>query len=221
MILRTKSEDVMTATVIGILKNLTPKKWLGHWLNESFQSEAFSDSQFNDLTFKLWTTLAPPAGLKQREGNSHPDLVISFDDKIIACEVKFTSPLSGGTSHSSKRNQLLRYIDVFADHFNAGQLFRKQVFVLTLTLEVPDLIKRYQSRELIARDLEDQGYSREYAEASAKAVNVGASTWRSLAILLTSRLEAFSVNPVEEAFVLDCIAYIWTKIGQAEAGTPT
>ncbi|MNX66963.1 hypothetical protein D3C86_980690 [compost metagenome] len=161
--------------------------------------------------------MAPPAGLKQREGNSHPDLVISFDDKIIACEVKFTSPLSGGTTNSSKRNQLLRYIDVFADHFNAGQLFRKQVFVLTLTLEVPELIKRYQSRELIAKDLEGQGYSREYGEATAEAVSVGASTWRSLAILLASRLEAFSVNPVEEAFVLDCIAYIWTKIGQAEA----
>lgn len=216
MLLRTTSEDVMTATVVGILKNLTPEKWLGHWLNESFQTEVFGDANFTDLTFDLWTTLSPPAGLKQREGDSHPDLVISFDDKVIACEVKFTSPLSGGTSHSSRRNQILRYIDVFAEHFNAGQLFRRQVFVLTLTLEVPDLVNRYRSKDLIAQDLEGLGYSREYAEGTASAVTVGFSTWRSLAVLLASKLETFSVNPVEECFVLDCIAYIWTKLGQVQ-----
>ena len=219
MLLRTTSEDVMTSTVVGILKNLTPQKWLGQWLNQSFQTEAFSKAKFDDLSFELWTSLTPPPGLKHREGDSHPDLVISFDDVVIGCEVKYTSPLSGGTSHSGKRNQVIRYIDVFSNHYNAGKLFGRQVYIMTLTLEVPELVNRYRLKELIAKDLVDLGYSRQYADDAANAVTVGASTWQTLAAVLVANLESFAVNSVELAFVLDCVSYIWTKISQAQAIT--
>lgn len=217
MLLRSSSEDVMTATVVGILKNLSPEKWLGYWLNETFQTNAFTTANFDGLAFELWTNLAPPPGLKHREGDSHPDLVISFDDVVIGCEVKYHAPLSSGTSHNRQRNQLIRMIDVFSSHYNSGTLFSRRVYVMTLTLEVPDLVNRYRLKELIAKDLMEQGYSRQYADDTAKSVAVGASTWQSLADCLIAHLDSFSVNPVEEAFVLDCVSYIWTKISQAKA----
>ena len=217
MLIRTTNEDVLTGTVVGILKNLDPQKWLGQWLNESFQTTAFTGSRFEGLDFELWATLAPPKGLKIKEGNSHPDLIIRFDDVVIGCEAKFMAPLSTGTSHCAKRGQLLRYIDVFSNHFSAGQLFRKKVYLMTLTLEVPDQVVRYRSKDLIIKDLFELGYSRRYAEDAANAVTIGASTWESLAGLLVRNLDAFSVNTVEEGFVLDCVSYIWTKIGQAQS----
>lgn len=217
MLLRTSSEDVMTATTVAILKNLSPEKWLGHWLNECFQVDTFTKARFEGLRFDLWSVLSPPPGFKHREGNSHPDLVITFDDVIIACEVKYSSPVSSGTSHRQDRNQILRYADVFHHHFNGGKLYHQQVYIMTLSLEVPDLILRYRSPELLIQDLIGLGYSRDYAESVANSVRIGASTWRSLATLLSANLGAFGVNSVEEAFVLDLVSYIWTKLAQVQA----
>jgi hypothetical protein len=217
MLLRTTSEDVVTATAFGILRNLTPAKWLGYWLNQSFETDAFTGAAFDELRFQLWPSLSPPPGLRYREGASKPDLIIRFDDVVVLVEAKYTASLSSGTTHNGNRNQLIRFLDALYHHYGGSSLFTKRCYLMTLTLEVPDLVKRYRSRENVVQDLMQFDCSRSAAEEMAASVTVGASTWNSLSSILAYRLEAFGDNPVEEAFALDVITYLAVKVAQVQA----
>lgn len=217
MLLRANSEDVFTATVFSILKNISPEKWLADWLNDAFHTQEFTGAQFENLVFELWPSLSPPPGLRHREGSSKPDLIIKFDDVVIMVEAKYTSPLSSGTAHHSGRNQVIRFLDVANHHFGGSNLFARRVYLMTLTLDIPELINRYQTKANVVQDLLTFDCNREAAERMADTVAVGASTWRSLSTVLARNLDAFGDNPVEEAFVLDAITYLVLKIGQAAA----
>ncbi|MBU6428573.1 MAG: hypothetical protein KGR26_06170 [Cyanobacteria bacterium REEB65] len=168
-----------------------------------------------DLRFDFWPALDPPPGLKHREGKSKADLAFHFANTVVVCEVKFMAQLSESTTHARKRNQLLRYADVFTQHYGRGRLFDRRLFIMTLTLDVPDLVRRYQQKSHICRDLIQNGYSEDYSQATAEAVTFGASTWDSLAAVLASKLDAFSENDTELAFTCDVIGYIATKVQQA------
>lgn len=215
MLLRANSEDLMTGTAVAVLKNLTPSKWLGAWLNEAFQTNEFDEARFDNLHFELWPSLTPPPGLKHREGSSKPDLIVTFDDAVIVVEAKYLADLSTGTTHHPHRNQLVRFVDVVYHHYGGSQLFPRRVYLMTLTLTVPALAKRYRDRTLLAQDLTLFGCSQPAAEAIASTVCIGSSTWDALGRVLASKLEAFQENSIEEAFVLDLITYLTLKTTQA------
>jgi hypothetical protein len=215
MLLRTNSEDLMTSSAVSILRNLTPSKWLGTWLNEAFRTNEFDDARYENLQFELWPSLTPPPGLKQREGSSKPDLIVTFDDAVIIIEAKYLADLSSGTAHHPHRNQLVRFVDVAYHHFGGSHLFPRRVYLMTLTLKVPALAKRYRDRTLLAQDLALFGCGQQAAEAIASTVHIGYSTWDALGRVLASKLDDFQENPIEEAFVLDLIVYLNLKTTQA------
>lgn len=214
MLVRASSEDVLVANIFAILKNLSPQKWLGQWLDRSFGTSDFERARFEDLQFEFWASLPPPPGLSHREGRSKPDLIIHFDDVTVLCEAKYHSPLSSGTAHHSGRNQLIRFIDVVDQQYGSASLFQRRLFVMTLSIEVPALVTRYRDSELVVADLTAFNCAPAAARAIADRVGVGASTWQMLAETLAAALDDFGENPVEEAFALDALAYLALKLSK-------
>ena len=72
LIVRTTSEDLLTANVFGILKNLDPKIWLtkilrewkGEDPGEAIKGKDFSRHTFENLSFEFWKQYRPPANRK-------------------------------------------------------------------------------------------------------------------------------------------------------------
>ena len=91
LILRSTSEDIITANVFGILKNLNPHIWLQGFLSEALHCD-FTSACFNNLKFEFWKKLSPPGNLSHKEGISEVDMVISFDNSIVLLEAN-TLPL--------------------------------------------------------------------------------------------------------------------------------
>jgi len=210
LILRATSEDLVTATVFGILKNLRPEKWLAPWLNEAFETTEFARVTFDDLAFQLWPSLKAPPGLPHREGASKPDLMISFDSTVVLIEAKYRSPLAANTSNGQGRNQFLRFLDCLHHHHGGATLFAKRLYAMTLTTTVPEIVNRYKDPGAVARDLTSFNCSPPSAAAIANAVKVGSSTWDDLAGILAGQLEEF--DDTEQAFALDVIVYLAHKL---------
>jgi hypothetical protein len=67
LIVSTTSEDLLTANVFGILKNLDPKIWLRKFLGEVIKGKGFNRHTFDNLSFELWKRYRSPANRKYRE----------------------------------------------------------------------------------------------------------------------------------------------------------
>ena len=114
LIVRTTSEDLLTANVFGILKNLDPTIWLRKFLGEAIKGKDFSRHTFENLSFEFWKRYHPPVNRKYREGFSEVDVTISFKDGIIFIDTRVLFELTVGV------------IDKVISHEHAKQiLFQK------------------------------------------------------------------------------------------------
>jgi Holliday junction resolvase-like predicted endonuclease len=117
LIARDTSEDLLTANVFGILKNLDPKIWLTKFLGEAIKGRDFSNHSFENLSFEFWRKYRPPINRKYREGISEVDITISYKDGVVFIEAKYLAPVNLRTTYDNRRDQVIRYLDLAAYHY--------------------------------------------------------------------------------------------------------
>lgn len=145
LVLRTQSEDLMTANVFGMLKHLPPHTWLAPLLNRALKTTRFSRSAFRDLRLSFWKDFDPPAARRGIEGPSEVDLAISFDDNLVFVEAKLGAEISQRTARDPKRDQVGRLLDVAREHCCRSQLFEREPFVVVIGMwrRPPAIMRRY------------------------------------------------------------------------------
>jgi hypothetical protein len=100
------SEDILTANVFGILKNLDPKVWLVSFLQNAchFSREEFpylyKDGNYSEFSVLLWHDFdQPPPWL---EGRTQADVLIELGDVAILIECKALASLQKRVSTNDK-----------------------------------------------------------------------------------------------------------------------
>jgi hypothetical protein len=105
-LVHTGSEDVLTGTVFGILRNFRPEVFLLPWLTAICHREFPS----GNWLFSFWEKQSLPGVPK--EGFSHIDLVITMPTAVIFVEAKLAATASQRTKYDPDRDQLTRNLDV-------------------------------------------------------------------------------------------------------------
>jgi len=116
------SEDALTWNVFRTFMKESSEKWF---------SELFPVKIDKDKYVKLyfWKEFPPPPGRTIPEGNTHVDLTVETDRKLIFVEAKYKSEISEHTNHDSERDQIIRNIDVGSYE---GQVRGKEFFFILL-----------------------------------------------------------------------------------------
>jgi hypothetical protein len=218
LIVRTTSEDLLTANVFGILKNLDPKVWLRRFLGEAIKGKDFSRHTFEGLSFEFWKRYHPPANRKYREGISEVDVTISYKDGIIFIEAKYLAPVSLRTSNDPRRDQVIRYLDLAAYHFlNHPDSVKEFYFVLIVDTEKPPwILTRYRYNQTLIKGLTNPGFFKPPVEAGRLlSKGIGWLSWNQLRRILEFIRGEFRTE-AERRFVDDLIVYLDHKIREGE-----
>ena len=146
LFVRTTSEDLLTANVFGILKNLDPKIWLTKFLGEAIKGKDFSCHTFENLSCEFWKRYRPLVNRKYREGVSEVDVTISYKDGVISIKAKYLAPVNLRTTSDPRRDQIIRYLDLAAYHYlNHPDAVKEFYFVLIIDTEKPPwVLTRYR-----------------------------------------------------------------------------
>jgi hypothetical protein len=218
LIVRTTSEDLLTANVFGILKNLDPKVWLRRFLGEAIKGKDFSRHTFENISFEFWKRYRPPANRKYREGISEVDVTISYKDGIVFIEAKYLAPVNLRTTSDPRRDQIIRYLDLAAYHFlNYPDSVKEFYFVLIIDAERPPwILTRYRFNQNLIKGLTGPGLFKPPLDAGTLlSKGIGWLTWKQLRKILEIAKENFSTE-VELKFVEDLIVYLNYKIKEGE-----
>jgi hypothetical protein len=218
LIVRTTSEDLLTANVFGILKNLDPKIWLRNFLGEAIKGKDFSRHTFENLSFEFWKKYRPPVNRKYREGISEVDVTISYKDGIIFIEAKYLAPVSLRTTSDPRRDQIIRYLDLAAYHYlNHPDRLKEFYFVLIIDTEKPPwILTRYKSQRNLVKGLTHHGLFQVNEDiGSLLSKGVGWLTWKQIRKILQVTREHFPTEG-ERRFVDDLIIYLDYKIKEGE-----
>jgi len=116
------SEDALTWNVFRTLM----KEPLEKWFSELFLVRIDKDET---VRFYFWKECPPPPQRPVPEGNTHVDLTVETEKKLIFVEAKYKSEISDRTSHDSERDQIIRNIDVGSYE---GQVKGKEFFFILL-----------------------------------------------------------------------------------------
>jgi len=216
LILRSTSEDILTANVFGILKNLNPHVWLKKFLAEALKQD-FSRAPLENLSFDFWKRIYPPGNMPYKEGLSEVDLIISFDKSVILLEAKYLAPLSKKTTHCATRNQLIRYIDIAINHYLYDAENPKEVYfvVLTSTKMKPWLIRYYRNPQRIFNEVTRSSMFADYitiCETICK--RIGWINWEGIRAILETSKKYFQ-EVAERKFTEDLITYLEYKQNEA------
>ena len=111
----------MTWNVFRSLKQIDPNLWLPQLFKKSFQKEFTYSYEFIDVL--LWRKLNPPSSLPTPEGPSEIDIIIESNEFVWFIESKYKSDISMETTHDSKRNQVIRNIDVGLEYANGKDFY--------------------------------------------------------------------------------------------------
>lgn len=101
-ILHIMSEDILTANVFGILKNINPRVWLPPFLGNACGftvtefPRLYEDDDFSTFSVSLWHELDPPP--RKLEGPTQADVLIELKNAIIIIECKGQAPLQKSVS---------------------------------------------------------------------------------------------------------------------------
>ena len=215
LIVRSTSEDILTSSVFGILKNLDPTIWLTRFLGEAIKGRDFSNCSFANITFEFWKKYRPSINRKYREGTSEIDLGIFYDDTAVFIECKYLAPVNLKTTHDSRRDQVIRYLDLAAYHYlNTAKEFH---FVLiTDTDRPPWILTRYRYTHNLLKGLTNPGLFKPTVDISyLLSKGIGWLSWRQLKSILETTREEFRTQ-VERKFVEDLIVYLDYKIREGE-----
>lgn len=218
LIVRTMSEDLLTANVFGILKNLDPTVWLRRFLGEAIKGKDFSRHSFENLSFEFWRKYRPPVNRKYREGISEVDVTISFKGGIIFIEAKYLAPVSLKTTNDMRRDQVIRYLDLAAYHYlNHPDSFKEFYFVLIMDTEKPPwVLTRYRYNQNLIKGLTSPGLFKPPVDTSRLlSKGIGWLSWGQLRKILEATRDHFRTQ-AERRFVDDLIVYLDYKIREGE-----
>jgi hypothetical protein len=217
LIVRTTSEDLLTANVFGILKNLDPKIWLTRLLGEAIGKD-FSNHSYENLRFAFWKKYRPPVNRKYREGISEVDVTISYKDGVIFIEAKYLAPVNLRTTHDIRRDQVIRYLDLATYHYlnHPDRVTEFYLVLITDTEKPPWILTRYRYTQNLLKGLTNPGFFKPTVDISyLLSKGTGWLSWRQLKAILETTREEFRTQ-VERKFVEDLIVYLDYKIREAE-----
>lgn len=84
------------------------------WIKPLFQTSFHLNFPYSmdSIKIQLWKRIRPPKSYPLPEGLSEIDIIIESDEFVWFLEAKYKSDISFSTTHHSKRDQILRNIDV-------------------------------------------------------------------------------------------------------------
>jgi hypothetical protein len=217
LIVRTTSEDLLTANVFGILKNLDPKIWLRRLLGEAIKGKDFSRHNFENLSFEFWKKYRPPINRATREGISEVDVTLTYNEGVIFIEAKYLAPISQKTTHDADRNQIIRYLDLAAYHFlnYPGSAIDFYLILITDTEESPKVLTQYRFPKRIIEGLAGPGLFGNRKDIGDRlAKGLGWISWHNVNDILKSTRKEFRM--AERKFLDDMIPYLTYKLKEAE-----
>jgi len=206
IVLHTGSEDVLTANVFGIIKNLNHGVWFRNFLCETLHAQ-IPDREFRDLKFYFWKRYPSPREYNKKEGPSEVDVTLELDSVVFFVEAKYRSGLATGTTYDEERDQIVRNLDVGLSY---SKKLKKRFFLLIITNEdkPPALLTCYRKHPAeLARKLP-------YQKGLDLTSCVAWTNWREIMNTLKGKLKEFSL--AERRFVNDLLEYLQIKISRAQ-----
>lgn len=140
LILHTRSEDLLTGNVFGILKNLNRSYGLKPFL-ESAIGIKFSKSEFENVEFHFWNRIPTK---RKGEGSTEVDLIIQSETTLFFIEAKYGAQASSGTTNEKDRNQLKRNLDLGRIYSRDLGLEDFHLIYLTLDHYEPEIAHNYR-----------------------------------------------------------------------------
>lgn len=202
IVLHTGSEDVLTANVFGIIKNLDHDVWFRSFLCETLDVQ-IDHKEFKDSKFYFWKRYPSPGEYKKREGPTEVDVILELDSTVVFIEAKYRAGLAEGTTHDEERDQIVRNLDVGLSY---SQKVKKRFFLLIITNESkpPELLTYYREHPTeLDRKLP-------YRKGLDLISCLAWTNWSEIVNTLKEKLEEFSL--VERRFVNDLLKYLEIKI---------
>jgi len=166
-ILHVLSEDILTANVFGILRNLDPKVWLVSFLQNAchFSREEFpylyKDDNYSEFSVLLWHDLdQPPPRL---EGRTQADVFIELKNIAILIECKALAPLQKRVSTDNRESaprfwwdQVIRNI-VRGYSYSRKHFGQKDFFFIVLSMsEKEETFTQYLDWHRIMEQVENR-----------------------------------------------------------------
>ena len=99
------SEDALTWNVFRSFMKEPSEKWFSELFPVKIDKDEYTK-------FYFWKEFPPPPERSVPEGNTHVDLTVETDRKLIFVEAKYKSEISDHTGHDGERDQIIRNIDV-------------------------------------------------------------------------------------------------------------
>jgi len=121
LIVRSTSEDNITAHLVQSLRLIHPRHWLSDFLNRALGCQRFARQVYRRLRIEPWVSKPafPRELIPWKEGNTEVDIQMTWENPptTVFIECKYGSPLSGRTnqndgSHGFPSDQLIRNIRV-------------------------------------------------------------------------------------------------------------
>lgn len=220
LLVRTTSEDVLTANVFGTLRHLRPSLWLRPMLAYAFHTKQFASCSMTRLRFDFWHPVPPPPMRAHIEGMTEVDMLIRFGGTSIFVETKYNAALATRTKHDAHRDQLARLLDVAWCSTSQGQLLTPPapfVLVVGIAKVEPPLLTSYRDPRVLAGALDHhRRYPQFRRDVALLASRIGYCSWSALADLTDAH--ASRATRAERPFLSDVTTYIRHKV--ATAGRP-
>jgi hypothetical protein len=216
LIVRETSEDVLTANVFGVLRNLPPRLWLRPLLNSAFRTSRFSSISMRALDISFWQRVSPPSLRTHEEGWTEVDVLIRFGDEVVFVECKYRAGLSPGTKYDPQRNQLIRLVDCAWHYAIEGMCFPRRpphILVIGTEREPPNLVTHYQESGALLEAIKPSPPPTLEAQARVAAQRVGYASWGGLGQLIQQHVA--KGTGVEQRFLGDVVRYIERKMDTA------
>jgi hypothetical protein len=220
LILRTTSEDAMTANVFGILRWIRPTLWLRPLLNQAFATRKFRTCSLRDLGFSFWHSVPAPTAKAAIEGESEIDVLVRSRALAVLIEAKYQAPLASRTAHDQERNQVIRLLDVAFELTTTGQMFTRTPYVLVLgsAAREPELVTRYRDPVRVEEAL---SHRRKYPDYRVIARRLSRSlayaSWTELASII--ELAIPRAGALERGLLSDVVSYLRVKMETIHLGS--
>jgi len=133
-------------------------------------------------------------------------------------EAKYLAPVNLRTTHDSRRDQVIRYLDLAAYHYlNHPDSVKEFYFVLIIDTEKPPwILTRYRYNQNLIKGLTSPGLFKPPVDTSRfLSKGIGWLTWKQFKKILEINKLQFR-TPVERRFVEDLIVYLDYKIREGE-----
>jgi|SRR5579883_684982 len=183
------SESVVLANVFGTVKNLAFDAALNPWLAKITGNDNIAADNWQ---FSFWEKQPRPIGIQ--EGSTEVDLILTNSSPtLVFIEVKMDAPPSAGPSADPERNQLIRNLDI-GNRRAEAQEEELAVIYITPDTEEPPIVGRIRNE------------SHPFPTST-----LFWSSWGMIGDILAQSLQSERLNPAEQMFTRDLLAYLAKK----------